>query len=274
MLFGKTALVTGASRGLGRTIALALGAAGANVVVTDLLVESENSDKEELARYSSLAAHFAGGVNVRTASTSREIEKMGPNSLALKMDVTQPNEIQNTVEEISDKIGNVDILVNNAGVMDNMAIMEHQSFKMFERDLNVNLAGAFSCIQAVWPHMKQQKWGRIINISSFVGLSGAFAQPGYGASKAGMIGLTRSLALEGAKYDITVNAVLPGFFETEAVKLHDSEMLARIKARSPMQRMGRPEEIAPLVVFLASQSASFITGAAVPVTGGADLFVF
>ena len=145
---------------------------------------------------------------------------------------------------------------------------------MFERDLNVNLTGAFNCTQTVWPYMKNNKWGRIINISSFVGLSGAFAQPGYGASKAGMIGLTRSLALEGAKYGITVNAVLPGFIETEAVKLHDRKMLDRVKARTPMKRMGRPEEISPLVVFLTSEGASFITGAAIPVTGGADLFVF
>jgi 3-oxoacyl-[acyl-carrier protein] reductase len=105
-------------------------------------------------------------------------------------------------------------------------------------------------------------------------LSGAFAQPGYGASKAGMIGLTRSLALEGAKYNITVNAVLPGFIATEAVQLHDPKMLDRVKSRTPMRRMGTPEEVSPLVVFLASQSAGFITGAAIPVTGGADLFVF
>jgi 3-oxoacyl-[acyl-carrier protein] reductase len=274
MLSGKTALVTGASRGLGRAVALALGAAGANVAVTDLLVESDTIDKEKLGRYSALAAHFAGGDNVRTVSTSLEIEKMGPKSLGLKMDVTNPIEVQKTVEEIYGKIGNIDILVNNAGVMDNIATMEHQSSKMFERDLNVNLTGAFNAIQAVWPHMKRQKWGRIINMSSFVGLSGAFAQPGYGASKAGMIGLTRSLALEGAGCGITVNAVLPGFIETEAVKLHDPEMLARIPDRSPMKRMGRPDEITSFVVFLSTENASFITGAALPVTGGADLFVF
>ncbi len=109
---------------------------------------------------------------------------------------------------------------------------------------------------------------------SFVGLSGAFAQPGYGASKAGMIGLTRSLALEGAKYNITVNAVLPGFIATEAVQMHDPKMLERIIKRIPAKRMGSPEEIAALITFLASDNASYITGAAIPVTGGADLFVF
>jgi 3-oxoacyl-[acyl-carrier protein] reductase len=199
---------------------------------------------------------------------------MGVKSLGLKLDVTDPDQIEKIVSEISDQLGGVDILVNNAGVMDNMATMEHQTLKMFERDLKVNLTGAFNCIRAVWPHMKKKQWGRIINISSFVGLSGAFAQPGYGASKAGMIGLTRSLALEGAKYGITVNAVLPGFIATEAVQLHDPKMLDRIKARTPMKRMGTPEEISPVVVFLAGEGSSFITGAAIPVTGGADLFVF
>lgn len=267
-------MVTGASRGLGRAIALALGNAGANVAVTDLLIESEETDKEKLAQYSIIAAHFAGSDNVRTVSTSQEIEKMGRKSLSLKMDVTNPDQIEKAVSEISDKLGEVDILVNNAGVMDNMATMEYQFLKMFERDLNVNLTGAFNCIHTVWPHMKQKKWGRIINISSFVGLSGAFAQPGYGASKAGMIGLTRSLALEGAKFDITVNAVLPGFIATEAVNLHDPKMRDRIQERIPAKRMGTPDEVASIVSFLASEHASYITGVAIPVTGGADLFVF
>ncbi len=274
-LSGKVALVTGASRGLGQAIALALGKAGADVVVTDLLVESEAVDKEKMAKeYGLFAAHFAESDKVHTLSTADEIKKMGCRSLGVKMDVTQPDEIQQVISLTADQFGVIDILVNNAGVMDNMATMEHQTLQMFERDLNVNLNGAFNCIRAVWPHMKKNQWGRVINISSFVGLSGAFAQPGYGASKAGMIGLTRSLALEGAKYGITVNAVLPGFIATEAVKLHNQKMLDRIQERIPMKRMGKPEEISSLVAFLASEGASYITGAAIPITGGADLFVF
>lgn len=273
-LSGKTALVTGASRGLGRAIALSLGAAGANVAVTDLLIETETADNEKLCGYSILAAHFANSNNVHTVSTAEAIEKMGHKSMALKMDVTHPEQIEEVVGKITACMGEVDILVNNAGVMDNMAAMEHQTLKMFERDLAVNLSGSYNCIRAVWPRMKQKRWGRIICISSFVGLSGAFAQPGYGSSKAGLIGLTRSLSLEGARYGITVNAVLPGFIETEAVQLHDPAMLERIKSRIPMKRMGKPEEISPLVVFLAGESSSYITGAAIPVTGGADLFVF
>lgn len=105
-------------------------------------------------------------------------------------------------------------------------------------------------------------------------MSGAYAQPGYGASKAGMVGLTKSLSLEGAQYGITVNALLPGFIETEAVQLHDPSILDRIKTRTPMKRLGKPEEVAPLAVFLASDADAYITGAEIPVTGGADLFVF
>jgi 3-oxoacyl-[acyl-carrier protein] reductase len=274
LLSGKTALVTGASRGLGRDIALALAKAGANAAVTDLLIENEAVDKEKLAEYGRLASYFSETENVRTLSTADEIKQFGSRSLGIKMDVTNSDDIQKAIAQTTDKLGSIDILINNAGVMDNMAMLEYQTGKMWERDLNVNLTGAFNCIRAVWQQMKYKKWGRIINISSFVGLSGAFAQPGYGASKAGLIGLTRSVALEGAKQGITVNAVLPGFIETEAVKLHDPKMIDRIRARTPMKRMGTPEEITPLVVFLASEGASFITGAAIPVTGGADLFVF
>ncbi len=266
--------MTGASRGLGRAIALSLGKAGADVIVTDLLIEGTCEDRAKLESYSSLSAHFSGSDAVRTLQTSEEIAQLGVRSTALKMDVTDFPKIEDVVNHIKDQFGTIDILVNNAGVMDNIAMMENQSPKMFQRDLNVNLTGAFNCIRAVWPNMKSQKWGRIINISSFVGLSGAFAQPGYGASKAGLIGLTKSAALEGAKYGITVNSVLPGFIATEAINLHDTEMKTRIQKSIPVKRMGTPEEVAPLVSFLASDEASYMTGTAIPVTGGADLFVF
>ena len=273
-LSGKTALVTGASRGLGRTIALSLGEAGANVIVTDLLVEGKTSDKKKLAEYSLLAAQFAESENVKTLSTAEEIRKMGVAAVAFKMDVTRPDEIKEVVSKTANEIGGIDILVNNAGVMDNLALIDTQTTMMFERDVKVNLTGAFNCTHAVWPQMKKKRWGRIIHVSSFVGLRGAFAQPGYGASKAGLIGLTRSLALEGANHGITVNAVLPGFIETEALMLHKPETLERIKGRIAMKRLGRPEEIASIVVYLSTEAASYITGAAIPVTGGADLFVF
>ena len=273
-LFGKVALVTGASRGLGRSFALAMGDAGADVVVTDLLIEDEEHDKEKLAEYSLLAGHFAGTQDVRTRATSVEIEEKGSRSLAFKMDVTKPEEVEKVVAQAKGTFGGLDILVNNAGIMENFALLENQEIDLWERDLKVNLSGAFHCTKAVWPDMIRKKWGRVINISSIAGLIGAFGQPSYGATKAGLIGLTRSLALEGAKHNVTVNAVLPGFIETEAVKLQQPDILERVKDRVAMKRLGRPEEIAPLVVFLASELSSYMTGTAIPVAGGIDLFTF
>lgn len=273
-LSGKTALVTGASRGLGRAIALALGQAGAHVVVTDLLVEDHEADKETLAEYSILAAHFSGNESVKTLATSREIEAFGVKSLGLKMDVTDEQNILDVVNYVEKSLGGVDILVNNAAVMDGLGLIENQKRQTWERDLRVNLTGAFLCTQAVWAGMKRKKWGRIINMSSFTAECGAFAQPGYCASKAGLLGLTRSLALEGARHGMTVNAVLPGFIATEAVSLYQEDMKERIIKRNPMKRMGKPEEIASAVSFLASDAAAYINGASIPVTGGMDLLVF
>jgi len=273
-LSGRVALVTGASRGLGRAISIALAEAGADVVLTDILVE-DAFDAQEMSEYSPLTAVFTrmdGGV--QTKSTAAAIEQAGGRSMALRMDVTSPEEISDVIARVKDKIGPVDILVNNAAIMDNFGLIEKQRPDFWERDLKVNLTGGFNCIQAVWPDMKDRQWGRIINISSFVAMMGAFAQPSYGASKAGLLGLTKSMALEGARNGITANAILPGFIETEAVQLHDPGKLERIKARCPMQRLGHPEEVAALTVFLASDAASYITGAAIPVTGGADLFHF
>ncbi|MFH1091566.1 MAG: SDR family oxidoreductase [Pseudomonadota bacterium] len=275
ILSGKTALVTGASRGLGRAMALALGKAGADVAVTDLLVEDEAVDRESLADYGEVTQHFAGTDNVRTKSTAAEIQKMGPRALGLKMDVTKPEEINQVVGQVENTLGKIDILVNNAGLIGNFAWLEKQTTARWELDLEVNLSGAFHCAQAVWPGMRQRKWGRIINISSVAALLGALAQPGYGATKAGLIGLTSSLALEGASLGITVNAVLPGFIDTEAIRLMENPgVKARLLERVAMKRFGRPEEVAALVVFLASDWSSYITGAAIPVTGGADLLTF
>ena len=219
-----------------------------------------------------LAGHFAQSGEVNTLLGAREIQFMGSRSHAFKMDVTDPDEVERVVQAVEDELGVIDILVNNAAVMDNLGKFEEQQPERWQRDLNVNLTGAYHCSKAVWPGMVSKGWGRIINISSVAGLMGAHMQPSYGATKAGLIGFSKSLAIEGGRYGITINAVCPGFIATEAVQLYDERMAERIAKRTALKRMGRPEEVAQVVAFLASDAASYITGAVIPVTGGIDLF--
>jgi 3-oxoacyl-[acyl-carrier protein] reductase len=270
-LKGKVALVTGASRGLGHAIALALGEAGADVALTDVLIEGQNHDMEKLDQYSVLAGHFAKRGAVKTQAGAQEIQSMGSRSRAFQMDVADPEEVARVVQAVENELGVIDILVNNAAVMDNMGKFGEQQLERWQRDLNVNLTGAYNCSKAVWPGMVKKNWGRIINISSVAGLMGAALQPSYGATKAALIGLSKSLAIEAGRYGITVNTVCPGFIATEAVQLYDERMTERIVKRTALKRMGRPEEVAHVVTFLASDAASYITGAVIPVTGGIDL---
>jgi 3-oxoacyl-[acyl-carrier protein] reductase len=270
-LKGKVALVTGASRGLGHAISLALGKAGADVVLTDILIEGEEHDPERLSGYSVLAGHFAKSGEIKTLSGAREIQDMGTRSRAFKMDVADLDEVRRVVETVASEMGIVDILVNNAAVMDNFGAFEDQQPERWQRDINVNLTGAYNCCKAVWAGMVSKDCGRIINISSVAALMGASLQPSYGATKAGLIGLTKSLAIEAGRHGITVNAVCPGFIATESVQLYDVHMKERIEKKTALRRLGRPEEVAQVVAFLASDAASYITGAVIPVTGGIDL---
>ncbi len=271
---GKTALVTGASKGIGRAIALALGKAGANVIVTDVLMRKGESGSDELKKFGPLVNYFAKSDAIATESTAEEIKKMGVKSAAMRMDVTDREEIEEVIKKVESDFNGVDILVNNAALMDVIGKFESQDHSRWMSSIEVNLAGVFNCSRAVWNHMMTKKWGRIINISSITGTMGAKEHTSYGASKAGIIGFSKSLALEGGRYNITVNAVCPGFIDTETIALFDDAMKERIARKTVFHRLGKPEEVASLVRFLASEDASYITGAAIPVAGGIDLLKY
>jgi 3-oxoacyl-[acyl-carrier protein] reductase len=274
-LKGKVALVTGGSRGLGRADCLALAQAGADVVVTDILIESDPGlEKAAEDSQSALAQVMASQKAVYSEKTSSEVRQMGRRSVALKMDVTDREQVKQVIDQVVKDFGSLDILVNNAGTLDHVASLENQVDALWDRDLKVNLTGAFNCSKAVWPHMKQRNWGRIIMMSSIAGALGGFGQASYSTTKAGLVGLARTLALEGARYNITVNAIVPGIIGTEAFKMGRADMNERMIKRVALRRPGEPEDIANAITFLCSPAAGYITGVALPVTGGLDLFTF
>ena len=271
-LSGRVALVTGGSRGLGRADALTLARAGADVAVVDLLVESQLS--EETDRYGALATVARQQGLVHTEETVEEIRALGRRGIAVRCDVTERAEVDAAVERTVSELGAVDILVSNAGTLDHAAQFHHQSPELWERDLRVNLSGAFNCAQAVWPHMRERGWGRIVHMSSVAGTLGGFGQASYSATKAGLLGLTRTLAMEGARHGITCNAIVPGVIGTEAFDMANATMNERIVARTALGRPGEPQEIANAIAFLCSDLASYITGVELSVSGGVELFVF
>ena len=271
-LSGRVAFVTGGSRGLGRADALALARAGADVVVADLLVESQLSDETD--RYGALATVARQQGLVHTEETVRDIEAMGRRAIAIRCDVTDRDEVSAAVGRAVGELGSLDILVNNAGTLDHAAQFVDQSPELWERDLRVNLTGAFNCAQAVWPHMKERGWGRIVNMASVAGTLGGFGQASYSTTKAGLLGLTKTLAMEGARHGITCNAIVPGVIGTEAFNMANQAMNERIVNRTVLKRPGKPEEIANAIAFLCSDLASYITGIELNVSGGVELFVF
>ncbi|HEY2544148.1 MAG TPA: SDR family NAD(P)-dependent oxidoreductase [Gaiellaceae bacterium] len=271
-LSGRVAFVTGGSRGLGRADALTLARAGADVVVADLLVESQLS--EDTDRYGSLATVARQQGLVHTEETVREIESMGRRALAVRCDVTDRDEVEAAIARTVDELGSVDILVNNAGTLDHVAQFHEQSAALWERDLRVNLTGAFNCAQAAWPHMKERGWGRIVNMASVAGTLGGFGQASYSTTKAGVLGLTKTLAMEGGRHGITCNAIVPGVIGTEAFEMANAAMNERIVRRTALRRPGEPQEIANVVAFLCSDLAAYVTGVELNVSGGVELFVF
>ena len=274
-LSGKVALVTGGSRGLGRADCLALAGAGADVVVTDILIESDPGLQEAAEASGSVLAQVMTSQNaVYSERTSNEIRAMGRRSAAVKMDVTNRDQVKAVVDQVVKDFGSLDILVNNAGTLDHVAAIEKQQDALWDRDLKVNLTGAYNCSKAVWPHMRERQWGRIIMMASIAGTMGGFGQASYSTTKAGLIGLARTLALEGARYSITANAIVPGIIGTEAFKMGRADMNERMISRTAMRRAGEPDDIAAAITFLCSPEAGYITGVALPVMGGMDLFTF
>ena len=271
-LTGRVALVTGGSRGLGRADALALARAGADVAIADIQVESDEGADAE--RYGALAQAARAQGMVYTESTVEEIRGLGRRALAVKCDVTDRAQVDEAIAKVAEELGPADILVNNAGTLDHVAQFHQQSPELWERDLRVNLTGAFNCAQAVWPTMRERGWGRIVNMASVAGTLGGFGQASYSTTKAGLIGLTKTLALEGARHGITANAIVPGIIGTEAFSFGNADMNERMVKRTAMRRPGEPEEIAHVIAFLCSDFASYVTGAEIPVTGGIDLFTF
>ncbi len=249
LLQGKVALVTGGSRGLGRVDALALAKEGADVVVADIVMEGAEK-------------------------TSQEIQAMGRRSFAIKMDVTKKDEVKEGVARIKKEQGSIDILVNSAATLDHLGQILEQKDELWERDLRVNLTGTYNCSRALWPYMKEKGWGRIIYMASVAGTLGGFGQASYSTTKAGIIGFTKTLALEGARYGINCNVVCPGIIESESFRIIPPEMRERLAKRTAFRNAGEPEDVANAIVFLASDKAKYITGIVLNVSGGIELFTF
>jgi len=271
-LSGRVALVTGGSRGLGRADAVTLGRAGADVVIADIQIESDSG--EEAARYGPIAQAARSQGFVYAEQTAQEICDLGRRAAAVKCDVTDRSQVDEAVQRTVDEFGSVDILVNNAGTLDHLGQLSDQQAELWERDLRVNLTGAFNCAQAVWPHMKERGWGRIVNMASVAGTLGGFGQASYSTTKAGLLGLTRTLALEGARHGITCNAIVPGIIGTEAFNFGSPDMNERMVKRTAMRKPGEPQDVANAIAFLCSDLASYITGVGLNVSGGIELFTF
>ena len=242
-LQGKVALVTGASGGIGRSIAFKLASQGARLGV------HYNSDK------------------TRAEEVAREIRNAGSEAMPLAADVTDSEQVQDMFSRLEDDWGGVDILVNNAGITKD-SLLIRMSESDWDDVVEVNLKGAFLCCRAAAKTMLRKRWGRIIIISSIVGLVGNVGQANYAASKAGLVGLTKSLAREIASRNITVNSLTPGFIETDMTKTMTKEMMELVIGRIAMGHLGSPQDVAGFVAFLAGEEAGYITGQAFAVDGG------
>ena len=242
MLKGKCAVVTGAAKGIGKAIALKLASSGVNIVLN----YRSSEDK--------------------AIETEKEILSLGVEVLRIKGDISKPNDVENLIDCAKNKFGKIDIMVNNAGITKDTLLLRMKE-EDFDSVINVNLKGVFNCLKAITPVMVKQKEGKIINLSSVVGLVGNAGQVNYAASKAGVIGMTKSLAKEIGSRGITVNAVAPGFIETDMTDVLGDRFKEEAKKSIPLKRLGKAEDVAEVVAFLASDSANYITGQVIHVDG-------
>jgi 3-oxoacyl-[acyl-carrier protein] reductase len=243
---GKVALVTGAARSLGKADALALAAEGCKLAIMDLNAEGAED-------------------------TAKEIVAAGGQARGYGCDIRETGQVQDVVGRIENDLGPVDICVNNAGMIYTVGQLKDMRDEDWELNVAVNLTGTMKVTRAVFPGMRERRWGRIVCMASIAGLMGGFGQTAYATSKIGLIGFAKSVALEGARYNVTCNAIAPGIIAPNA-KL--SPLYDRMVKRVAMQREGEPEDVANAVAFLCSERARYITGAVLTVTGGMDLFTF
>ena len=241
----KVVIITGGASGIGRVSALRFAAEGATVIIWDI-------------------------DQAKAETTRAEIEAQGGQAVVALVNTTQPEQVAAAAKAAHAEFGRIDVLINNAGITRD-ASLRKMTLAQWQQVIDVNLTGVFVCAQAVAPYMEAQRSGRIINTSSVVGLYGNYGQSNYAATKAGLIGLTKTLARELGKYNITVNAVAPGFIATDMIDSIPEKVIDMLKSRTPLRRLGTPEDIASAYLFLASDEAGFISGAVLSVDGAVTI---